>query len=292
MGLLALHFTPRLTGRVWPYECSSIAGMTAHPLIRLALLGSLLVVLSPHLCGEIRVLAVTTATGFTPGLPASGSLASAFCTGLAGTTDVHVAVNADAAPILAVADLGGYQQINFQVPWETHNASTVTVAQGLNQAVFPVPAARVWDVFFVDPSGAVVAQHASDYALVTPAHPARPGEWIIAYASNLGPVQNPPPTGVPAPFDRLSPLAPGPDIYTVLLLGSIQSATLQSNYMGLVPGTIGVYQINLRMPDGFSSTGAELKVQKIRFCGFFFDPACGRGLYLTVSAGSKLPFAP
>jgi uncharacterized protein (TIGR03437 family) len=266
--------------------------MSAASHIRQGLIAALVVAFSPHLCGEIHVLAVTTATGFTPGLPAPGSLASAFCTGLAGTTDVHVSVNADAAPILAVADLGGYQQINFQIPWETQNASTVTVTQGLDQAVFPFPAARVWDVFFVDPSGAVVAQHASDYELVTPAHPARPGEWIIAYASNLGPVQNPPPTGMPASLDRLSPLAPGPDIYTVLLLGSTQSATLQSIYMGLVPGVIGVYQINLRMPDGFSSAGAELKVQKTRFCGFFFDPACGRGLYLTVSAGSKLPFAP
>ena len=80
---------------------------------------------------QIKVLAVTDAATFTPGMPYYGSLASVFCTGLTGingiqSTDtlplpyelagISVTVSGAAAPLLAVADFGSYQQINIQVP--------------------------------------------------------------------------------------------------------------------------------------------------------------------------------
>jgi hypothetical protein len=80
---------------------------------------------------QIQVLAVTDAATFTPGLPFAGSLATVFCTGLTsinGTqtstsfplpyqiAGVSVTVSGTSAPLLAVDNLGGYQQINFQVP--------------------------------------------------------------------------------------------------------------------------------------------------------------------------------
>jgi uncharacterized protein (TIGR03437 family) len=205
---------------------------------------------------------------------------------------VQVSVAGIAAPILAIADLGGYQQINFQVPWEAQNVSTPTVTQGLNQASLEVPASQEWDVFFVDQAGSAVVQHASDYTLVTPGNPARPGEWVIAYASNLGPVENRPSTGMPAPLDPLSPLDAGRDVYSVSLAGQDRSVNLETNYIGLVPGTVGVYQINLRVPADYPVVDPKLQVQKSRFCGFFFVPGCGRGLYLTISQGALLPVAP
>jgi uncharacterized protein (TIGR03437 family) len=85
----------------------------------------------PYAAAQIRVLAVTTSAGFTPGLPSAGSLASIGLTGLAGIQGVQtvtgyplpyelegvsVTVNGTPAPILAVADLGAYQQVNIQVP--------------------------------------------------------------------------------------------------------------------------------------------------------------------------------
>jgi len=58
--------------------------------------------------GAIRVLAVTTAAGFAPGMPRPGSLGSIFCTGLSGETGVRVVFATGDAPILAVANLGTY----------------------------------------------------------------------------------------------------------------------------------------------------------------------------------------
>ena len=77
---------------------------------------------------QIQVLAVTDAATFTPGLPFACSLATVFCTGLTGINrsqaatsyplpyqidGVSVTINGMSAPLLAVGNPGGYQQINF-----------------------------------------------------------------------------------------------------------------------------------------------------------------------------------
>lgn len=280
--------------------------MAAYRLIRLGVLAWACVLDLHGLRGEIHLLAVTTATNFTPGLPSPGSLASLFCTGLAGingvvratevpvptfVAGVQVSIDGIAAPILALADFGSYQQINFQVPWEVQNVSTLTVTQGPNVGSIDVPVSQAWDVFFVDAAGGAIVQHALDYSLVTSDKPARPGEWVIAYASNLGPVNNRPSTGMPTPFSPLSPLNDGLDAYSVLLTGEGRSLNLETNFIGLVPGAIGVYQINLRVPVETPVGDSRLQIQKSRFCGFFFVPDCGRGLYLTFSQSARLAVA-
>lgn len=90
----------------------------------------------------IRILAVTDAASFAAGLPANGSLATVFCTGLTGITRVVVAdgvplplqlsgvsvrVDGVPAPMLAVAAVDGYQQINVQVPWERGSSTTPSI---------------------------------------------------------------------------------------------------------------------------------------------------------------------
>jgi uncharacterized protein (TIGR03437 family) len=268
----------------------------------MALAALLIVVVSPHLCGEIRLAAVTSSANFVPGLPAPGSLASAFCTGLTGfdgiitaslplpfsLAGVQVLVGGTPAPILALANLGGYQQINFQVPWESLGNSDVTIIFGADRATLTSTLPERWDVFYIDSSGNLAAQHASDYRPVTPADPAHPGEWIVAYATNLGPVDHAPATGSPALSDPLSPLAKGYDTYTALLSGQ----GIVSNYMGLVPGAVGLYQVNVRIPSDYADANPTLIMQKVRDCGFFFNPPCGRGVTITTSPGAALPFAP
>jgi uncharacterized protein (TIGR03437 family) len=101
-----------------------------------------------------------------------------------------------------------------------------------------------WPVFFVDSSGYAIAQHASDYRPVTQGDPAKPGEWIIAYAKNLGPVQNQPLDGYPAALNVLAPIVPDPSPYLYyygLAVGpsaDYTSTRIQSNYIGMTPGSI------------------------------------------------------
>ena len=274
----------------------------------------LFVAASPQMCGEIRVLAVTSSAGFARGFPRPGSLATLFCTGLAGINGVFAAPGAPLprtlagvrvtffsvdpiqAPLLAVADLGGYQQINFQVPWEVGQRAVfpggalVTVSQGDNSAVVSDGLAP-WGQFFVDPAGYVIAQHAADYRLLTADNPARPGEWIVAYGSNFGAAVWQPSTGEPAPLDQLSPLDPGvpaPWQFSLFLRQPGGDIRLATNFIGLAPGAVGVYQANFRMPDAIASGDAPFYVQRFRDCGFFFRQDCGRGITLEISARPNL----
>lgn len=272
-------------------------------------LWSLLVVaVAPQICGQIRVLAVTSSAGFVRGMPGPGSLATIFCTGLTGINGTLSAqelplprtiagvrvtfsgLEAIDAPLLAVADLGGYQQINLQVPWEARYRNVVTVSQGASSDVATYEGLS-WGQFFVDAAGYVVAQHAADYRLVTAANPARPSEWIIAYGSSFGPVAGQPRTGAPAFLDQPSPLYPGAPVpwqFSVYLRQPGGDIRLEMNFIGLAPGTVGVYQVNFRMPDRVAPGEASFYVQRHRICGFFLVQGCGRGVQLDVSARPKL----
>jgi hypothetical protein len=91
----------------------------------------------------------------------------------------------------------------------------------------------------VDSSGNAIAQHASDYRLVTQSDPARGGEWVVVYATNL-------------------------DYYGLVLgsSGSYQATHIRSNYIGMAPGTM-VGQVNLLVPDAFPAPG-DLVFQLIK----------------------------
>src|SRR5262249_1496240 len=130
--------------RKWHRECHGIVMRPGNsPGIRAAVL--LAAAFATQLCGQIHLLGVTTSAGFATGMPGPGSLATIFCTGLTG---IHGALGADQvplptqiagvrviygdafeAPLLAVADLGTYQIVNFEVPWESHPGPPV-LSQG------------------------------------------------------------------------------------------------------------------------------------------------------------------
>jgi hypothetical protein len=122
---------------------------------------------------QIRVLAISDSAGFTPGLPAVGSLASVGLVGLTGINGVQsatgyplpynlagvsVRVDGTDAPILAVADMGVYQQINIQVPAHQYQSpQAVEVSQfgqvGQLDVDFyssHVIGAGTWGVLFTD----------------------------------------------------------------------------------------------------------------------------------------------
>jgi uncharacterized protein (TIGR03437 family) len=206
-----------------------------------------------------------------------------------------VTVNGTEAPILAIAEIAGesYQQINLQIPWEAKPGLEVEVSQKCATTHFTMDQNNPWPVFFVDSAGYAIAQHAADYRPVTQSDPAKPGEWIVVYATNLGPVQNQPMDGYPATPDVLAPVVPDNSPYLSyygLAVGpsaGYQSPRIQSNYIGMAPGSV-LGQVNLLVPAG------DLVFQLIKLydCGFFFIPGCGRGFTIeAASMPAKIPVA-
>jgi hypothetical protein len=187
-----------------------------------------------------------------------------------------------------------YAQINFQVPMERNvslpnsgaYAGFLTACGA--EPLQPLPQQSAGG-FFADANGYVIAQHASDYSLVTPQNPAHPGESIVAYADDVFPVWPPPTIGIPTPDQPLFQQTDGLFVSGYLYLQPYPTAVnlggggpgmpiimgyppstqpLQTTFMGMAPGMVGVQQINFVAPTN-EPAGTILPL--------FFDTGCPPG---------------
>jgi uncharacterized protein (TIGR03437 family) len=201
---------------------------------------------------------IGNAASYNPGLPRAGGLATLFVQGLnvSGTVrgtgsplptelaGVSILVEGVAAPMLAVADIpgSGVQQINFQVPFETLDSGVVEVRyQGVS--TFAIPQIVGPGIFLLS-DGTPAIQHATDYSLVTPSNPATAGETIIVYLTGLGGV-------TPAVADGVPATGPANARFSFCSDNYVSAGTVQ--YAGLTPGAVGLYQMNIQLPNNLPS---------------------------------------
>ncbi len=172
-------------------------------------------------------------------------------TTLAGTS---VTVNGTPAPLLAVVNAGGSEQINFQMPWEVAGQSTlqVTVNNGVSSNTpvsVPVTAAQP-GIFVVDsvPDGAIT--HVGG-ALVTATDPAVPGEVVVMYGTGFGPVN-------PAVITGQAPA--GLSYTTLQPTITIGGLPANVDFCGAAPYFVGLTQLNITVPSGAASGANDLIV--------------------------------
>jgi uncharacterized protein (TIGR03437 family) len=197
---------------------------------------------------------------------AAGSIASVFGTNLAFSTalatavplplvlgNVSARVNAVSAPLVFVSP----QQINLQIPWEAAGQAILTVTAGAvpgpAQSLTLAPAAP--GIFTATQTGAgqgaiVIANTAT---LADGARPARRGEVVSIFCTGLGPVTNRPATGVAALGEVLSRTQTLPDV-------TVGGLPAEVSFSGLAPGFVGLYQVNVKIPDN-APAGAAVPVE-------------------------------
>jgi uncharacterized protein (TIGR03437 family) len=169
---------------------------------------------------------------------------------LGGTS---VQIGGVAAPLYYVAP----GQINAQLPYELKAGNQYEVQVNVNGAVsspVPISVVPVSPGIAAYGSGGVIAQHA-DYSLISAAAPAKPGEVIILYLAGMGAVDAEVATGAASPATPLAhPVQP-----PVLTVNGNPVPTV---FAGLVPGAVGLYQVNFKVPEGLSSGTAKLVVSQ------------------------------
>ncbi|MEZ5395358.1 MAG: hypothetical protein R2724_21420 [Bryobacterales bacterium] len=205
--------------------------------------------------------------GWTP-----GSLGSIFGVGLMEDIDgvvapngpafpttvrgVGVTINGVAAPILALANVGGREQINLQIPFEVQpGPATVVVNNNGTEAVYegvPINASQP-GIFEVNVQGGryAAALHA-DYRLVAPSDPARPGETILLFVTGMGSLQMPVATNQPGP-------TPAPRTAFEPVVGiDDQGVTNFGGYYA--PNFTTLYQINFQLPEDITTGDHRVSV--------------------------------
>jgi len=148
-------------------------------------------------------------------------------------------------------------QINFQVPEELQGKAQVTAAVTVNNMT-SVPqtitlASSAPAIFTANNQGTGqgAIQIANTTLFAAPigsipgaqSQPASKGEFIAIYCTGLGAVTNQPPTGSPASSNPLSTTIATPTV----TIGGIQATV---SFSGLTPGTVGLYQVNVQVPEG------------------------------------------
>ena len=92
----------------------------------------------------------------------------------ASLNGVSVTVDGLPAPILALANVNGVEQVNFQVPFEIAGlaAASVTVARdGAASAAAGVPVLELQPAVYTSDGVRAIVVHAADYTLVTDERP-------------------------------------------------------------------------------------------------------------------------
>lgn len=185
------------------------------------------------------------------------------------------------APLMELADLGDYQDIVVQVPWE-YKRYTVEgeslIDGGTGATVFQAEESaegqiglRAWNIFFQDAEGYGLARNVTTRQWITERNPAQPGDILEVYMANMGTAYSQPGvvmpiTGLPTPL----PFSTLPDERGVLAAdqfvsfgalfpgntsresraswGFVGSNINETSGTFLVPGTVSRYAFRFRVP--------------------------------------------
>jgi uncharacterized protein (TIGR03437 family) len=138
-------------------------------------------------------------------------------------------------------------QLNSQVPWElsgqTSASIVATTSEGVSGGQTVTLGVAAPGIFTVNStgSGQGVVTIATTGRLVTPAAPAPRGQYVTIYCNGLGAVSNQPATGAAASASSLS----STPVLPTVLIGGVSASV---NFSGLVPGLVGLYQVNALVP--------------------------------------------
>ena len=168
---------------------------------------------------------------------------------------VKVRLNGIPAPLVFVAG----NQINFQTPWELLRDRLAEVRVEVHAATTMRFFVRVapYDpgIYTTNQSGggqgailiANTASLAAPAGMFRGSRPVARGDFISIFCTGLGPVDDPPPSGVGAWTDRLARTQTRPTV-------TIDGLDARVPFAGLAPGFVALYQVNAQIPQG-AATG-------------------------------------
>jgi uncharacterized protein (TIGR03437 family) len=152
-----------------------------------------------------------------------------------------VTINGRAAPLVFVSST----LINAQAPFETNLGTATLSIQAGTVTSIPVTfevTATAPGVLTAPGSDHVMAQNNPGGELNSPDSPARPGQYVTAYLTGQGVVDNPVATGAASPASPVSvPMAP-----IQVRVGGKEALIA---FAGLAPGLVGLLQIDIVVPD-------------------------------------------
>ena len=148
-------------------------------------------------------------------------------------------------------------QLNVQVPWELAGQSAAIVKVIINytySAEYTLPLATYSPGFFAaaENGATIAAALDANNAAVSAANPVARGAAVQLFLNGLGPVNNRPASGAPAPSGaQAATTLSQPQI----LIGGAEATV---TFSGLAPNFVGLYQVNAIVPGTIGAGSASL----------------------------------
>ncbi|MBY0502640.1 MAG: hypothetical protein K2X03_01940 [Bryobacteraceae bacterium] len=172
---------------------------------------------------------------------------------------VQVFVNDVAAPLYYVS----YDQVNFLIPYETPPGDAVIRVDRAGQRGNSVSVTierrvpRIMTFSFPGEYGIIVNATTNGYPLPTSlgipgGAPAKPGDVLVIYAIGLGATNPAVASGDASPSSPLAAVQPNP-VVVFGTPGPFSLRTAEPFFAGLVPGFMGLYQVNVVVPAGVAT---------------------------------------
>lgn len=257
-GTLKTFIVPiRATHLLLGITCYSCAGNT----------GNFLVTVTPDGPNTPAIPQTGAVTGYTfgPSPYSPGSLISIFGSNFSLTSiistdvplptklgDTQVLFDTTPAPLFLVSP----SQIDVQIPWEMNKDKVQICVSRAGAASLPVTITLTPyrpTILTVDGRYAI-AWNTDTGSVVNQVQPAVGGSNLALYATGLGPVSPVVPSGFSAPADT-------PSTVTSTLTVVVGKTEVPSNFGGLAPGLVGIYQVVFTLPAGASSGTNTLQLK-------------------------------
>jgi uncharacterized protein (TIGR03437 family) len=176
----------------------------------------------------------------------------------------RVFINDRPAPVF----FSSYGQINFQVPFDTPSGTAIVRVDRDGQrgnTVSLTVAASVPRLLRLRGDFAIAVNSDGTFPIPPrfgiPSRPARKGETLVLYAIGLGATNPPVVSGAASPSDPLARVASSSSRVRFGAGGLGTTAIAETSFAGLVPGFVGLYQINVAVPD--DSPAGEVPIQLV-----------------------------
>jgi minor extracellular serine protease Vpr len=142
-------------------------------------------------------------------------------------------------------------QVNLQIPWELQGQPSAQVKVSVGDSsgvVYTLPLGTYSPALFQIPSGGQNVAAALDESnnIVTTSNPVSRGHVVQLFGNGLGPVNNQPASGDPAPTSPLATTTTTP----IVMIGGVNA---QVQFSGMTPGNAGLYQVNATVPQNTSA---------------------------------------
>jgi uncharacterized protein (TIGR03437 family) len=208
--------------------------------------------------------AVVNGASFTSGLNvAAGGIVSIFGNNIADAPSVagvvplpgtlgqtSVFFNGNPAPLFFVSS----GQLNAQIPTNVGPGPVqVQITKGsLSSAAQTITLSTYSPgIFLADQTGTGTVFHNLPFTLVTASSPAHTGEVVVILCTGLGPVTPAVPAGTSPGNSQTTPTA---------ATATIGGVPAQVTYSGMAPTLVGVYQVNVTIPQGLGTGSKSLQI--------------------------------